>query len=212
MLRRNVSLKFFLAIALWLGAVVAGFAVLVRYQSGSSALATSPAVFPSDRSGLLDPKLPTLILCAHPHCPCTRATLDELDRVAARCAGEVRIRVLFTSAPELGEAWVHTDLWEKAARIPGVDVRADAGGALAHSLGARVSGEALLYSTTGRLLFHGGITSARGHAGDNAGEEAVVALATGRAASCTNTPIFGCRLVGAEDDGAENDGERKAVP
>jgi hypothetical protein len=201
MLRPNVLafLKPCLAIVLCSSGVAAGFAVMLRDQARGGAVAAAPSMLPAAQRDLLDAHRPTLVVCAHPHCPCTRATLDELDRIAARCANDVRLHVLFSSAPDLGETWTRTDLWEQAARIPGVDVRADPSGAIACALGARTSGEVLLYSTNGRLLFHGGITSARGHAGDNAGEDAVVAIAHGREPAVTETAVFGCRLVGAED-------------
>jgi hypothetical protein len=52
----------------------------------------------------------------------------------------------------------------------------------------------LLYDTAGRLLFSGGITAARGHSGDNAGREAIVALLAGAPTDRTQTPVFGCKL------------------
>jgi len=62
-------------------------------------------------------------------------------------------------------------------------------------VGAETSGYVLLYDRSGQLRFRGGITAGRGHAGDNAGEDAVVALVTGRPASRQQTPVYGCSLV-----------------
>jgi hypothetical protein len=52
----------------------------------------------------------------------------------------------------------------------------------------------VLYDSAGNLLFRGGITSARGHAGDNAGRAAVVSLLTSDEAEGRDTPVFGCPL------------------
>ena len=55
-----------------------------------------------------------------------------------------------------------------------------------------------LYDTSGKLRFHGGITASRGHAGDNRGRQAVVALARGETSDRAETPAFGCMLHGAK--------------
>jgi len=45
------------------------------------------------------------------------------------------------------------------------------------------------------LVFSGGITQSRGHAGDNAGENAIISLINTRAADQAKTPVFGCSLT-----------------
>ena len=61
--------------------------------------------------------------------------------------------------------------------------------------GAETSGYVLLYDTHGKLLFKGGITGSRGHAGDNAGESAIVALLEGEKPVLTRTKVYGCSLL-----------------
>jgi hypothetical protein len=137
---------------------------------------------------------PTLLVFAHPQCPCTRATIGELDRIVARCSTKLRTIVIVLNLPELGDEWNHSDLWDSAARIPGVELRADRDGVLASQFGVETSGEALLYAADGQLAFQGGITAARGHSGDNAGAESIVQLALGHTPECNSTPVYGCRL------------------
>jgi len=61
----------------------------------------------------------------------------------------------------------------------------------------------LLYDISGRLVFDGGITSARGHQGDNAGRSAISALLTGQHDVVVRaTPVFGCLIVPASTDPA----------
>ncbi|HUR59158.1 MAG TPA: hypothetical protein VM029_15690, partial [Opitutaceae bacterium] len=96
--------------------------------------------------------------------------------------------------------WPHTDLWRRAAAIPGVKVLTDVDGRAAARFGAVTSGQALLFDTAGRLLFSGGITGARGHQGDNAGRRAVVARVFGRETAPAHTPVFGCSLVNESND------------
>jgi hypothetical protein len=75
-------------------------------------------------------------------------------------------------------------------------VEEDPNGAEAQLFGAETSGYVLLYDTLGQLLFKGGITGSRGHAGDNAGENAIVSLLTGQGASAKQAPVYGCSLIG----------------
>ena len=57
-------------------------------------------------------------------------------------------------------------------------------------------GEVVLYDHAGRLLFTGGITPARGHAGDNAGLSAVLNLINHDPSVGATTPVYGCSLFG----------------
>jgi hypothetical protein len=70
----------------------------------------------------------------------------------------------------------------------------DEGGAEARRFGATTSGHAVLYSPDGRLLFRGGLTGARGHAGDNANLDALAAVLDGAPSPHINVPVFGCPL------------------
>jgi hypothetical protein len=88
---------------------------------------------------------------------------------------------------------------DSAAAIPGVHVISDERGAQARMFGALVSGQTLLYSATGSLLFSGGITGARGHEGDNPGRTVLTSMLTGQRADTVHTPVFGCYLHGEAD-------------
>jgi hypothetical protein len=181
-----------------LAIAVAGFGSLTRYETRPGEPALPSARWEACDLLELAPDRPTLLVFAHPQCPCTRATFDELDRIAARSAGRLRVIALFAALPGRGVHWVRDDLWERAAAIPGVEVREDPGAALASRLGVRTSGQTLLYGADGRLLFEGGITAARGHVADNPGVEAIVDVAMGRDARRSSSPVFGCSL-GCED-------------
>jgi len=179
---------------LWIAFIAAGFGYLWTYQSQPGVAAQAPSQWPRDCPVARHANLPTLLVFAHPQCPCTRATISELDRVAARCVDRLQIVVAFLELPDLGEHWTHSDLWDSAAAIPGVEVRTDRDGALARSFRVETSGQALLFDAAGRLVFEGGITGSRGHAGDNPGEDAVVDLVLGQAPELSATRVFGCRL------------------
>lgn len=179
----------------WILVVGAGFAALMNYQNVKGNAGSVPRDWPADTSLSLDSRRDTLIMFAHPKCPCTRASVEELNRLLARSAGKIAAQVCFFQPAQFPDVWNDSDLRKRAAAIPGVKVSDDLEGAQARLFGAETSGYVLLYNPDGRLLFKGGITSSRGHAGDNAGEEAIIALASGGAPGQRQTPVYGCSLL-----------------
>jgi hypothetical protein len=135
-----------------------------------------------------------MILFAHPKCPCTEATMEELNRILAHAAGNVTTHVLFLKPAGFSDDWLRSSLWEGAAAIPGVAVREDSAGAEARIFGAETSGYLVVYAPNGKLLYKGGITGSRGHAGDNAGADAVISLLAGTP-GLPSAPVFGCSLL-----------------
>jgi hypothetical protein len=181
--------------ACWLLAVGAGFFVILNYQNTVGTTGLAPQHWPAGTRLQPAPDRPTLLMFAHPQCPCTRASLEELNRLLARTQGRVTAQVLCFRPAQFPETWAHSDLWRSAEAIPGVAVHADLDGVEAQRFGAETSGYVLLYDTHGQLLFKGGITASRGHAGDNAGEDAILALLTGQPATVCQTRVFGCSLL-----------------
>lgn len=191
-----------LLFGLWLLAVGVGFHVLLEYGSAPGALEPPQARWPSASTIVPAPGLPTLVVALHPHCFCSRATLDSLARLMTCCRGKLEAHVLVLRPRAFPAGWERTDLWRDAAAIPGVTVRADVDGREAAWFGAATSGHTVLYSAAGRRLYHGGITLARGHLGANPGLEAVrLGVLEGRAEAAT-WPVFGCPLRHEEDEGS----------
>jgi hypothetical protein len=135
----------------------------------------------------------TIVMLAHPECPCTKASVEELARIMARA--DVREKA---QAFVAFRAWDDIDpkktaLWARVATIPQTTPVVDDGheAALFH---ATTSGHVVVFDPAGRLQFSGGITGARGHQGDNAGEARVIALLTTGSTPRAESPIFGCAL------------------
>ena len=181
--------------ALWLFAMGTGIVLVLDYENASGSVGNVPKQWLSGTSIPLDPARDTLIVFAHPRCPCTRASLGELNRLLAQSGGRIAAHVLFFRPSNESADWAHTELWRTAATIPGVTVQDDIDDALARKFGAETSGYVLLYDPHGKLLFRGGITGSRGHAGDNVGESAIISLAMGKPASVAQTPVYGCSLL-----------------
>jgi hypothetical protein len=160
----------------------------VRYAGTPGAAVAPPASLPDGIPR--EAGKPTLVMVLHPRCACSRASLAELARILARLGERVSAAAIFVF-PE--PAWERGDLWAQAARIPGLAVLADERGAMAGRLRAETSGYTLLFDAGGALAYAGGITPARGHAGDSDGQDAILAIVEqGRGAAVA--PVFGCPL------------------
>src|ERR1041384_5717141 len=157
----------------WLVAVGAGLGWMMNYQNAAGRTGETPQLWPLNAAIALEHDRATLLFFAHPKCPCTRASLGELNRLLARCPGQVAAHVLFLKPSQMGDDWTQTDLWRSARAIPGVTVHEDRDGWQARRFGAETSSYVVLYDSRGVLLFKGGITAGRGHAGDNAGADAI---------------------------------------
>jgi len=184
-----------IAAAIWLIGGVAGLSVVWKYDNEPGVGATAPAQWPVPKGMLnLASGRPTLVLLAHPQCSCTRATLTELAEALARARTHPKTYVLFLKPGSFSTGWERTDLWHVAAALPDVTVVRDDDGREARRFGTATSGQTLLYDSNGTLLFSGGITGARAHAGDNAGRRSLVALLNGERPDRAGTNVFGCPL------------------
>lgn len=179
---------------LWCAGIAAGSVVLWKYENTPSASFEVPKEWPSASRIPIRSGKPTLVMFAHPHCPCTSASLGELARLLARHDGIARVHVLFYKPRGASPDWMHTSLWREAAGIPGVELDSDENGNEAKRFGAGSSGFVVLYDTAGRLCYSGGITAERGHSGDSNGGSAIAAILESRVAATSAMPAFGCSI------------------
>jgi hypothetical protein len=182
----------------WLLAVGVGLGVLLRYANTPGRLAAPPDSWPRAATIHPEPRRATLLVFAHPQCPCTRATIEELAGIMAQSQAAVDAYVYFYAPQSESSGWVRSQLWRDAAAIPGVHAIDDKDGREIRKFGASTSGQVLLYASSGQLQFNGGITGSRGHAGDNDGRDAVASFLQSGAARLQTTSVFGCSLLGEE--------------
>lgn len=167
---------------------------MVQYEFTAGAPGEPPVLWPENADLDTNDHYPTLVVFAHPKCPCTRATISELSRVVTQSRGQLDTFIVFIKPDGTPDGWERTDLWDSAAAIPGVHVVADLGSELSEQFRIQTSGSAVMYSPDGRRIFHGGITSTRGHEGANAGTDAILSLISNKSPTQTTTPVFGCAL------------------
>jgi hypothetical protein len=175
----------------WTIAVGLGMNRLLEYENTAAPAGVVASRWPETSSLPRRAGRPTLVMLAHPRCPCTRASLGELEIIAAQTQGLLDLHVVFLQSKAFD---YRSGLWRTAVALPGANVRVDPDGVEIGRFGALASGHVLLYDAAGRLAFSGGITSSRGHSGANTGRDAVVTLARQGRAEVLNTPVFGCAL------------------
>lgn len=184
------------ALAIGWGVLVAGSLVMVARADQVAAKGSAAATWPSTSKLVRSASKPTLLVFVHPQCPCSVATIAELERLAARTSGALEVMVV-AYTPEA--SWERASLLGRASAIPGVRVVSDPAGAEARLFDATTSGQTLLFTPTGRVLFRGGITRARGHEGDNDGSRTIEALVTTNApAGLLHSSVFGCAIASPE--------------
>jgi hypothetical protein len=180
------------ALCLWIVGVVFGLRTLFIYAATPGASGNPPEKWPPATIIDAPRNLPVLLMIGHPQCPCTRASLSELAKIMSGRQAKVRAYVLFLKPRDFPDVWTKSDLWNTAAGIPGVTVLRDFEGQEASKFNVSTSGHTLLYDGNGNLIFSGGITAARGHAGDNQGADLVLASIDRGNGGSTSTPVFGC--------------------
>jgi hypothetical protein len=178
----------------WVLAVGAGFGLLWQYKLQPGESRSAPAVWPASSRLPRSHDRATLVLFAHPKCPCTRASLAELARLMSRFDDRLSADVVFLRPADVDADWDATDLWQQAAAIPRVTAVRDDRGVEATRFAAETSGLAVLYDARGRLLFTGGLTAARGHEGDSFGLRRISSLLRTGEADRHDAPVFGCSL------------------
>jgi hypothetical protein len=178
----------------WGGCLALGLLAMVRYEATPAPTARASDLWPDVSSLDRDPFRPTVMMFVHPRCPCSRASLAELNILASDCGSALAVRIIFVRPEGLPEEWERTDLWRAAQGVPGAILLVDRDGVEAARFRARVSGETFLYAADGWLLFQGGITAARGHEGDNQGLTALKSLVLAGRAELARAPVYGCSL------------------
>jgi hypothetical protein len=192
--RRN-RLLIAIAGALWICGIAVGGTQLKHFETTPGAIAQTPPKWPRSSPMDLDPRRNTLVMLIHPQCSCSEASLSELAEVMLRAHGRINAWVLFAQA----EGTPRGATWQAATRLADTQLRIDPSGEEASRFGAMTSGHVVLYDSSGRLLFSGGITGARGHAGENMGRNQLLAALDTTLPGTQRHPVFGCPIEGSDE-------------
>src|SRR6267378_2611430 len=102
---RPRRLILFLSALSWLSLVAVGLGFLWGYENTPGIAAESPKHWPSASRIQLAPDRATLVMLAHPHCPCTRASIGELASIMAHSQGRLSAYVLFIKPEGFTQDW-----------------------------------------------------------------------------------------------------------
>ena len=197
----NAKSKISIAIAclLWVVSIGLGLYFLMNYETTPGKPATPPMKFPKDTKLKLSSDKDTLVMFVHPQCPCTKASLDQLAQISHK--DNLQIKLVFFQPSVKPDGW--SEKWQLDDWInrPNVEITKDIDGVQASIFDAKTSGQTYLFDSKGRLFFNGGITAARGVAGDNIGfDNLKLALARNKTTEANDTNlkkslVFGCNLL-----------------
>lgn len=182
------------AVAVWALFIGLGMAVMDRYDHSPGPRQAASLRWPAVTALNLSPDRLTLLVFVHPQCPCTTATLSELEGLLGQKKGKIAATVVAIIPSSRVKDWEHSELLQKTSMIPQLQLYYDLGGTEARRFGALTSGYALAYDSQGNLRFAGGVTPARGESGDNLGIETLATLADAALGLSTTAPVFGCEL------------------
>lgn len=176
----------------WMAAVAYGFTSTWQYDTAPGEPADARHEWPA-KSIAFNRERPNLVTVLHPECVCSGATLEEVSRLKAEFGGRLAVFVIVDASATGVESKAADSLVRAIKSMPGVKLVIDHAGQEVERFGAKVSGQAFLYDSKGRLQFSGGITMSRGHVGPNAGTEAIRHYLHGEPA-VTAAAVFGCIL------------------
>lgn len=182
------------SVGVWAVLVVAGLVAVAAHQTLPGRAGDGPASWPSLAGFAHDSRKPTLVMLAHPGCPCTLASLRELERIQGETSLGLTAHILFLDIPGAPDS--DSPSIRLARSLPGTVVHTGVAPQAARVWGARTSGQAFLYDRSGVLRFSGGITPSRGHEGLNVGHSAVESFVRTGRANTNWAPVFGCSLLG----------------
>jgi hypothetical protein len=194
------------AIAVWLAAVAVAYWSIEHYEFATtdSSAAEFADHWPNDSKLPRQANHSTLVLFLHPKCPCSRASLSEIERLFTSIDGPAKTRpdfVVNVTVPQTAsEDWLQTATLERVKAIADARIYVDWGGVEAAKFGATTSGFVMLFGENGSRQYAGGVTESRGHEGDNAGRNSLARILCHEIEMVEGIPAFGCRLCLPENE------------
>lgn len=194
MKKRILTLSLIAAAVAWAGTIAMAFEAIRRFESTPGLPASAPRAWPAATIVPRTPGTWSLVMLVHPHCSCSRASVQELAEIVEKAPRSVQTTVLVYRPREMAAGWERTNVYDAATRVRRARVLIDDDGAEARNFGGFTSGQTFLYDGDGRLRFAGGVTSLRGHAGLNRGRVDVIRIASQRSGDGSH-PVFGCAIT-----------------
>ncbi|HCS55077.1 hypothetical protein [uncultured Rubinisphaera sp.] len=188
-------LGFCLIIIVWFVLVLTGFLLLCDYSTRPGASAAVPTKWPENSTLPQVDGRQSLLFFIHPCCPCSMASLNVFERILVKTASSQDATVVLTGGVEPNQKtrdWFQNWCQKRNVRLVW-DFRREE----AEIFHVKTSGQTILYNKNGSLVFSGGITAGRGHAGDNPGQQdlqAAIHVNGSDQATAKCHPLYGCSI------------------
>ena len=177
----------------WLLLLVGAVCLQFRYDSVPGVAAPSKPDWPSTSNIKYSTATNTLVMVLHPHCPCSRASLQQVSTMKNH-GNSFKCIFLFYTPSRFASGWEKTDIWNQASEIPGAELVSDIDGRETRKFSGFTSGQTYIFDRNGQLRYSGGLTEGRGHQGECQNLDAAVkALSSDSAA--TSGAVYGCPVV-----------------
>jgi hypothetical protein len=178
------KLGFVASVVMWGALVAIGAGTLYAYEGRPGDRGTAPPTWPT--ASALPHAGITVAMFVHPECPCTRASIAELQTVLRSAPTPATLVVVVEGDPSL--------LGDRLKVLGNAHIVIDRDGSEAARFGAKTSGHVVAYDDRGSLAFSGGITPGRGHVGNNVGRQSLERVLAGHAAIDSQRAVLGCGL------------------
>ena len=179
--------------AIWITLIGVVSFMMLNYDFTPGPASSAPSYWPESSTLSRQPGRSTIVMFAHPRCPCTSASIDELCQILEKAAGPVDCQIVFLMPPNASQDWLASANVRAARSIRNVRVVSDDGNE-ARRFAVTTSGHILLFDQRGRLAFSGGITVSRGHVGPNSGATTLLQSIRHQQPADHEIPTFGCPL------------------
>lgn len=178
---------------IWGASLVAAILGIAIYTSKPGVMQPAPKTFPLQSAIPFSQERPLLLAFAHPECPCTRASFYNQEDLVKACGEDLDTYFVFylpdSKQADFQDAW----LINAARRNPNIRLIEDRNGEEAKRFHVHTSGQALIYDRRGKLAFQGGVTVARGHAGESPGPHAIRSFLQDHQPQ-TKSAVYGCSI------------------
>jgi hypothetical protein len=139
-------------LAIWGLVVGSGLFFLEAYATRPGDAGSPPVFWPGDSLVRRVVHQSTLLFFVHPQCPCSRASVEELQYILSQCGDRVTAHAFLLSPAHSAGSWGDSEIEQELAAIPDVQIWHDSGGLKARRFGVETSGQVVLYDPEGRLI------------------------------------------------------------
>lgn len=182
---------------IWIFLVLSGFAFFYQYEFEEGDFHVKKDYSKIIEKHFSSQDLSNILICfLHPKCPCSDATIYELNRLRTSNK-ELKIIAVLSFPENTYSEWKTINRVDnQLSRIEGLEIIEDKNSEMAKDFGGLTSGSCYLFRDS-ELMFAGGITPSRGHLGKTEAHEIISKKASNE--DLLVQKVFGCPINSTEE-------------